>query len=227
MSSTCSHSMVNFGPLAAEIGLSVWGTPANFNGFHVLTALLHGSQVVSVSQTLRHWTDGATCVWQGDHHVGHWPTFLVLFVLQMSTKDGSEADAVTACKLFSHNSLLLYCSAVIKVMVVVLRYAATKTIVLRPFVWDYAGEPVPEETFTHPPSWSSFNLYQLLPSTTIHSILPVQFTCLAVFLHNLCPRPLWSTSWSGALHLIFYTFLLPISVFFLQHMPISSQPVLL
>jgi len=29
------------------------------------------------------------------------------------------------------------------------------TIVLRPFVWDYPGEPVPEETFTHPPSWSS------------------------------------------------------------------------
>jgi len=42
--------MVNFGPLAAEIGLPVWDTPANFNGFRVLAALLHGSQVVSVSQ---------------------------------------------------------------------------------------------------------------------------------------------------------------------------------
>ena len=41
------------GPLAAEIGLAVWGTPANFNGFRVLAALLHRSQVVSVSQTLR------------------------------------------------------------------------------------------------------------------------------------------------------------------------------
>ena len=28
--------MVNFGPLAAEIGPIVWGTPANFNGFRVL-----------------------------------------------------------------------------------------------------------------------------------------------------------------------------------------------
>jgi len=27
------------GPLAAEIGLVVWGTPANFNGFRVLAAL--------------------------------------------------------------------------------------------------------------------------------------------------------------------------------------------
>jgi len=45
--------MVNFGQLAAEIGLPVWGTPANFNVFRVLAALLHGSQVVSVSQILR------------------------------------------------------------------------------------------------------------------------------------------------------------------------------
>jgi len=53
MSSRCPHNMVNFGPLAAEIGLQVWGSPANFNGFRILAALLHGSQVVSVSQTLR------------------------------------------------------------------------------------------------------------------------------------------------------------------------------
>jgi len=33
---------VNFGPLAAEIDPVVWGTPANFNRFHVLAALLHG-----------------------------------------------------------------------------------------------------------------------------------------------------------------------------------------
>jgi len=45
--------MVNFSPLAAEIGPVVWSTPANFNGFRVLAALLHGSQVVAVSQTLQ------------------------------------------------------------------------------------------------------------------------------------------------------------------------------
>ena len=32
--------MVNFGPLAAEIVSGVWGTPATFNGFRVLAALL-------------------------------------------------------------------------------------------------------------------------------------------------------------------------------------------
>jgi len=49
MSSECPHNMVNFGPLAAEISLPVWGIPANFNGFRVLAALLYGSQVVSIS----------------------------------------------------------------------------------------------------------------------------------------------------------------------------------
>ena len=39
------------GPLAAEILSLVWGTPANFNGFRVLAALLHGTLVVRVSQT--------------------------------------------------------------------------------------------------------------------------------------------------------------------------------
>ena len=47
----CPHNTVNFSPLAAEIGPVVWGTPANFNGFRILAALLHGIQVVGVSQT--------------------------------------------------------------------------------------------------------------------------------------------------------------------------------
>jgi len=45
--------MVKFGSLAAEIYVVVWGTPADFNGFRVLAALLHGTIVVGVSQTLR------------------------------------------------------------------------------------------------------------------------------------------------------------------------------
>jgi len=67
--------------------------------------------------------------------------------------------------------------------VIVLRATHTTTV-LWPFVRDYPGEPIPEETFTRPPSWPSSNLYQLLPSTTIHSILLVQITCLAIFLHK-------------------------------------------
>jgi len=67
---------VNFGLLTAEICWRVWGTPANFNGFRVLAALLHGTLVVGVNQTFRHWTAAATYIRQGGHHVGNWPTFL-------------------------------------------------------------------------------------------------------------------------------------------------------
>jgi len=45
ISLTCPYNIVNFGPLAAEIPSGVWGTPANFNGFRVLAALLHGTLV--------------------------------------------------------------------------------------------------------------------------------------------------------------------------------------
>jgi len=51
ISSTRSHNMVNFSPLAAEIGLVVWDTPATFNGFRILAALLHGTPALGVSQT--------------------------------------------------------------------------------------------------------------------------------------------------------------------------------
>ena len=43
--------MVNFGILTAEIRSGVWGTPANFNGFRILAALLDGTLVVGVSHT--------------------------------------------------------------------------------------------------------------------------------------------------------------------------------
>ena len=46
--------MVHFGLLAAEIVSLVWGTPANFNGFGVLAALLDSTLhvVLGVSETL-------------------------------------------------------------------------------------------------------------------------------------------------------------------------------
>ena len=81
VSSTGPYNMVNFGLLAAEIVSLVWSTPANFNGFHVLAALLHSTAVLGVSQTLRRWTEGATYIWRGRHHVGHRPTFLVLQIV--------------------------------------------------------------------------------------------------------------------------------------------------
>ena len=52
MSSGRPHNMANFGPLAAEIGLPVWGTPANFNGFRVLPSLLQPRGSPQANQTL-------------------------------------------------------------------------------------------------------------------------------------------------------------------------------
>ena len=96
------------------------------------------------------------------------------------------------------------------------------------FIRDYFGEPVPEETFTHSHlSWSSIIHYLLPPFIMICGILPVQFTCLTVFLYNHYPGFLWSTSCSGTLHFILHTFHHPIIVFILQHTPIPSKPVLL
>ena len=50
MSSTRLRNTANFGPLAAEIGSVVWATPANFNGFRDLAALLHDTLVVGGRQ---------------------------------------------------------------------------------------------------------------------------------------------------------------------------------
>jgi len=44
--------MVNVGPLTAEIGSVVWGTPTNFNGFRVLASLLRRRRSMEVNQTL-------------------------------------------------------------------------------------------------------------------------------------------------------------------------------
>jgi len=52
ISSTCLHNTVNVGPLTAEIGWRVWGTPANFNGFRVFASLLHRRRSPEAKQTL-------------------------------------------------------------------------------------------------------------------------------------------------------------------------------
>jgi len=50
---TCPWNLANFGPLTAEIGSGLWDTPAHFNGFRILAALLHGTPVLGISQNLR------------------------------------------------------------------------------------------------------------------------------------------------------------------------------
>jgi len=56
------------------------GHPYKFQRVLRLCSVTARHLVVGVSQTLRRWTEGATYIRQGDHHVGHWPTSLVLKV---------------------------------------------------------------------------------------------------------------------------------------------------
>jgi len=50
ISRTCPRNVVNFGLLLVEIVSLVGGTPANFNGFRVLAALLHCTVVVGAAK---------------------------------------------------------------------------------------------------------------------------------------------------------------------------------
>jgi len=108
ISSTCPHNMVNFDPLAAEIGPVVWGTPANFNRFRVLATLLHGTPVLGISQTLRRWTEGATYIRQGGHHVGHRPKFqfILTWVIFQDFEDRSHVyNIISQTSTFTSSSL--------------------------------------------------------------------------------------------------------------------------
>jgi len=74
VSPTCPHNMENFDPLVAEICWRVWGTSA-IQRVSRLGSVSARPLVVCISQTLRRWTEGATDIRLGGHHVGHWPTF--------------------------------------------------------------------------------------------------------------------------------------------------------
>jgi len=51
------------------------GHPYKFQLVSRLGSVTARHLVVGVSQTLQCWTAGATYGRQGDHQVGHWPTF--------------------------------------------------------------------------------------------------------------------------------------------------------
>ena len=65
-------------PTNAWDRLTSLGHPCRFQLVSCLGSITARHLVVGVSQTLRCWTEGATYILQGDHHVGHWPTFLVI-----------------------------------------------------------------------------------------------------------------------------------------------------
>jgi len=71
---TCPYNMVNFGPLAAEICWRVCGSPANFNGFRVLAALMHGFLVVALNRGRHLYSAGRPSRW-ALAHISSWRFF--------------------------------------------------------------------------------------------------------------------------------------------------------
>jgi len=67
----CSYNMVNFGLLATEIVSLVWGTPANFNGFRVLAALLH-SHTAALNRRRHLYSAGRPSRWALAHISSLW-----------------------------------------------------------------------------------------------------------------------------------------------------------
>ena len=82
------------------------------SNFNFLASLLHGTLLLGVSQTLRCWTEGATCIWQGGHHVGHWPTFLVL-TWNHALGQHCHSTRLSRARQFVHCHQLLNATAII------------------------------------------------------------------------------------------------------------------
>jgi len=89
--------------------LTSLGYPCKFQLVSRLGSVTALHLVVGVSQTLRRWTEGATYIWQGDHHVGHWPTFLVasvVVVAELSQVGKTWSWRMCVCKFVY---IALYC----------------------------------------------------------------------------------------------------------------------
>ena len=88
-------------PTSGRDRLTSLGHPCKFQLFSLLGSVTARRLVVGVSQTLRRWTEGATYIRQGDHHVGHWPTFLVLLLVPCD-KTKLAVSFLPLCYTFPH-----------------------------------------------------------------------------------------------------------------------------
>jgi len=83
------HITPQYGELRPTNGWDPSGSlrhPCKFKRVSRLGSVTARHLVVGVSQTLRHLTEGATCVWQGDHHVGIGPHSSFDFVFPVLVK---------------------------------------------------------------------------------------------------------------------------------------------
>jgi len=84
------HMSPQYGELRTTSGWDPSGSlghPCKFQRVSRLggvTARHCSSGHVGISHTLQRWTEVATYIWQGGHHIGHWPIFLVYFCILWS-----------------------------------------------------------------------------------------------------------------------------------------------
>ena len=130
------------------------GTPANFNGFRVLAALLHGTLVVvGVSQTLRRWTQGATYIRQGSHHVGHRPKFRLLSPWHTLSRRWYKQTnhATISMRRWLRIKMAAQSRKLAMVELSRQQFRGETTTRLTTCIQDDPNEPVPETTFTRLP----------------------------------------------------------------------------
>ena len=86
MSSTCRPQYGELRPISGWDRFSSLGYPCKFQLVSRLGSVTARNSSSGRQSTLHRWTEGATYIRQGDHHVGHWPRFLVFNILAPSTK---------------------------------------------------------------------------------------------------------------------------------------------
>jgi len=64
--------MANFGPLTAQVGLPVSGTPPNFNGFRVLASLLQRVPATSLTGGQPNFARSLAVSWAGTLYIRFW-----------------------------------------------------------------------------------------------------------------------------------------------------------
>jgi len=73
-STTCPHNMVNFGPQRRR-SVREFGAPCKFQRVSCLGSIMARHSSSGYQPKLCGVEQRSPRIWQGGHHIGHWPTF--------------------------------------------------------------------------------------------------------------------------------------------------------
>jgi len=105
ISPTCPYNMVNFGSLAAEIVSLVWGTPANFNVFRVLAALL-SSQTAAMNTGRHLYSTGRPSRWALSH-ISSLFIYSFIYIIHRVWKKGATVLLLVTLSMLTIFKILL------------------------------------------------------------------------------------------------------------------------